>query len=479
MVQVMNSADVAAAGGALRHDIVLNSFRGLRSDGVVPSVMSSPPTVTVGANSGSPVITPYSELAMTSAKLTWRGGPATRLDGSSPFYSPRRTGGSVRFCLGAASRFEFRAKRFGPKGYSIMIDGQKAFASGWGVAPGTGGLRVNGDQYVLVDVGANTTSHGLADVQIAGGGSGHAVGDVVPIAGGTSTTTASIRVTAVSSGVITGLEFAEPGVYSVKPSNPVAQGTSSGSGTGATFVVIWAQTQSTTKTRKVEIFCDAQAWLGGIVASSPRASVAPIAVPAHAPRLAVVTDSFGAGGFVADIVDGYPIRLGQRLGLSDALLPDGVSGSGYTAVNSRPALSARVADIAALAPDAIVIALGLNDYLAGVNTSAVQAAVTANIDALHVALPGALIVVLTPWYATSGYVNAIKNGVAAATDQNRARAIDLDAAGIYLAGSTNLGVVSSDSVHPSGAQGHAYLADMTAPLIASALAEMAGQVMGY
>jgi lysophospholipase L1-like esterase len=44
-----------------------------------------------------------------------------------------------------------------------------------------------------------------------------------------------LTVTSVSAGVVTGVAIDKPGVYSANPSNPVAQGSTSGAGTGATF----------------------------------------------------------------------------------------------------------------------------------------------------------------------------------------------------------------------------------------------------
>ena len=476
--RLITSTDIATGLGARRRDVILARLRALKSDGAVPGVSASPPTFTVGANNGSPVISPYVELGMTSSKLTWAGYTKAILS-SGPFYAGGRTAASVRFVLGGARRFEARIKRLGSRGFSMLVDGQKVMSGPWGASPGTSGLRVNGDAYVLADFGSNTTSYAVADVQIASGGSGHAIGDVITLSGGTSTTAAKARVTAVSAGVITGLEIADPGVYSVKPSNPVSQASSTGAGTSATFTVIWQQAQTTAKTRKIEIFLDSQTYMGGLVVQATSATVSPVVTPSYAPRLIVTGDSFTDYAFVDDIVDLWAIRLGYRLGLQDGLIPDGISGSGYLALNGKSALSARVAGIVAQSPDAMILALGLNEYLSSSSTSDLQAAVTANIDSLHSQLPNLLISVLTPWYATSGYINAVKNGVAAAADQNRVRVIDLDAAGIYTAGASNSLIVASDSVHPANTQGHAYLADLIAPLAADAFGQMAAAVMGF
>lgn len=78
---------------------------------------------------------------------------------------------------------------------------------------------------------------GVSAVAIAGGGTGYAVGDRITLAGGTNTVPAVIGVTAVSSGVITGAFVRVPGIYTVSPTNPVSQASTTGSGTGATFTL--------------------------------------------------------------------------------------------------------------------------------------------------------------------------------------------------------------------------------------------------
>lgn len=67
-------------------------------------------------------------------------------------------------------------------------------------------------------------------------GSGYAVGDTITLAGGTARYQTQITVTAVnSSGGVTSASIGLAGLYTTAPSNPVAQGSTTGSGTGATF----------------------------------------------------------------------------------------------------------------------------------------------------------------------------------------------------------------------------------------------------
>jgi len=70
---------------------------------------------------------------------------------------------------------------------------------------------------------------------IAAGGGGYVVGDTIDLAGGTFSTRAQIQVTGVLAGAVTSAIVTIPGVYTVLPSNPVAQFSTSGIGSLATF----------------------------------------------------------------------------------------------------------------------------------------------------------------------------------------------------------------------------------------------------
>lgn len=78
-------------------------------------------------------------------------------------------------------------------------------------------------------------------ITLVAGGSGYAVNQVINLVGGTFTTVASIRVTAVAAGTgaITAVSIQAVGVYQVLPTNPVsiAGGTT---GTGALLNFLWA-----------------------------------------------------------------------------------------------------------------------------------------------------------------------------------------------------------------------------------------------
>lgn len=72
------------------------------------------------------------------------------------------------------------------------------------------------------------------------GGTGYSVNDILTLVGGTFTTAAQFKVTAVSGGVITTLALQTAGLYTVLPSNPVA--VTGGTGSNATLNVVFIGT---------------------------------------------------------------------------------------------------------------------------------------------------------------------------------------------------------------------------------------------
>ena len=94
--------------------------------------------------------------------------------------------------------------------------------------------------------GPNANAVGQAVLQIrtpvgvAAGGSGYAVSDTISLGNGVI-----LQVTTVSSGAVTGVSISNAGSLSVgsTPANPVAQVSTSGAGTGATFNLTWGVAQ--------------------------------------------------------------------------------------------------------------------------------------------------------------------------------------------------------------------------------------------
>lgn len=85
----------------------------------------------------------------------------------------------------------------------------------------------------------------VSAVTVSAGGSGYTVGTVVELSTGTSTYKTRIKVTSVSSGVVTGVVILQPGIYTVAPTG--ATTLVSGSGSGLTLNVTsgtWASPQA-------------------------------------------------------------------------------------------------------------------------------------------------------------------------------------------------------------------------------------------
>ena len=71
-------------------------------------------------------------------------------------------------------------------------------------------------------------------------GSGYVVGEQITISGGTSTVATVLQVTSVDgNGGLTGVSIATPGTYTIPPSYYQTQGSTTGSGTGGTFIIAY------------------------------------------------------------------------------------------------------------------------------------------------------------------------------------------------------------------------------------------------
>ena len=88
-----------------------------------------------------------------------------------------------------------------------------------------------------VQATASTTMF-VGSATVSAGGSGYAVGNVLTIVGGTSSTTATLTVATLSGSAVATVTISNSGVYTVLPSNPVS--VTGGAGTGATFTLAWS-----------------------------------------------------------------------------------------------------------------------------------------------------------------------------------------------------------------------------------------------
>lgn len=434
----------------------------LKRLGTPPGVMTSPPSITVGAHNAVSAITGAANATVsigpTDSKLTWPGVAPNIY--STGYYSGDRAGKRVRFRF-TGRRFEIRFSSVFGDGPSVLVNGDYVSAS---LFPA--GMRYNGNHLLLYDFGANTLTNYAVNAGIAAGGSGYAIGDEVTLAGGTNTTPAVIKVLNVSSGAIVAAAIKTVGSYSAVPSNAVAQASTTGTGTGATFNMVWSKNNTTRAVRDIEIILPRNSGFGGINIDT-NDDVTPWPELAFAPKLVIAGDSYVQGNFSDHIGGAFPRRLAYRLGLQDRLVQYGTSGRGYTVAGNL--FSSDEAGIIAEAPDIVGIFLGLNDVAGG---PAVTAAATTSIQNLMAALPKALFVVTSPWFET-GNTNtlAIQAAVTAQTDQSRIRFLDLTATGLYDRSTTAVGTICSDNLHPTQ-QGHDQIADHLAPLFAQSIASL-------
>lgn len=82
----------------------------------------------------------------------------------------------------------------------------------------------------------------ISAVAIVTGGMGYALNDTITLAGGVYSQRVILTVTTVMGGAVSGVSIANQGAYSVLPANPVAQGSTSGGGSGASFALTFNPT---------------------------------------------------------------------------------------------------------------------------------------------------------------------------------------------------------------------------------------------
>jgi hypothetical protein len=116
--------------------------------------------------------------------------------------------------------------------YALASIGISAAGSGYTTHPtlaitGAGGTGAT----ATARMGVNTVA------SIVAGGTGYSVNDIISLVGGTDTVVAQLKVTAVSSGVVTTAIVQTVGDYTAMPTGTIA--VTGGTGTGATFTLTW------------------------------------------------------------------------------------------------------------------------------------------------------------------------------------------------------------------------------------------------
>lgn len=399
--------------------------------------MATPPTFsisagassTINANTGGTVSHPFTLPAFSYGLDP---APATAFVASSPITetnaAKRTTGlGRVRFQTDAPA-FEvcIRSLFNINSDINLIVDGQMAYSSRPYCLP-----YIATPRYVKYSFGADTQTLELmyGDVPTSGG-TGYVVGDIITLAGGTFTTAAQLMVTNVTAGVVTTTLPITRGIYTAVPASPVAQGSTTGTGTGYSLSnPIWGSIQTSRKMRKIEIHMMAGIAIGGINIDTPSSILLPWAVPATQPRLVFLGDSQMFGSYLQHASAGMPIRIAKALGLDASFASNTVSGTGWTTNNGTAAMwsnPVRLADIVALAPDIVVITGSQNDT----DNSALQTAVTTSLISLCASLPNAKFIGIGP---VSGGASPFLAAGWAAAPQTQCAYIDMNGAG-WMAG---------------------------------------------
>jgi hypothetical protein len=470
----IDAAADAAANARARIDTLLSSRsrlqwwaytrRGTRQ----LAAMSNPPAMSLpasavstitgqanGANATVPAQSPKLTYAgvLTTVPVTVASQPSIRFDGMSKLDGTRQRfqrGARLRF-LTDAPVFEVSFVEQNQTQINALVDGEWAYR---GVSA-AGSLTSGGSQAVRhwkFDFGADQTSYGSANPQIAAGGSGYVSGDLLTAVGGTLAAIngrpATFRVIGQASGVITGVQAQDPGNYAAVPANPIA--TTGGTGSGATITGVYRTPSHTTRRlREVELLINSTADDFAIIGLQATAGdvFAPFPVNPRVPRLAWVGDSQTAGTWLP-YAGQTPLQAAARLSMLDNLYISAMPGSGWvTDAGGSPRFSHqnRLADIISYVPDVIVFEGSQND-LASSTVADVQAAVIASLNRLLVALPEVRIVLIGPVHqGSAAYSSALANAAAGCVAPARVRAIDNFAEG--WANPAQTAYLVSDNAH--------------------------------
>lgn len=345
---------------------------------------------------------------------------------------------------------------------SVLVDG--AILKHNGNLPPVSGS--SGSKWsVIVKFGDLPGASEVGTANVASGGSGYVIGDTITLAGGTSTTAAKLLVTRTSSGAVAEVLLIEKGSYSVVPSSPASQGSTSGSGTGATFTIT-TRTAYPLKMREIELMCGNTVQFGGVSVGSLY-KIWPS--PARGLRVMFVGDSYSDQSLIEYPGGQWWAQAARRLGFDDVWC-NAIGGTGWLAKgagNSYYNFRERIPSIAAQNPDVVIIPGSSNDAA----LTGLQDQITAGWRELRAKLPHALLIGMGPWTAPGAVTpqgNADANRLGAAASGSRVYYINSYDEGWC---STSGGVATwmiGDTVHPIQV-GHDYLGMRAASAIASIL----------
>lgn len=328
-----------------------NWIRNFRKQDVF-STMASPPTITLGTTSTSATNASYAAgttmydvqntafdcLGGVFANGTTGGIPTRRLQNmtlttgaKTASVAPAR----VRFATNA-EKFDlcFLESAFGQ--FNMLVDGELVTRSKLITFGNTGNFR-----YITVDFGTNATTYEKTQTSIAvtTGGSGHALGDVITLNGGSGSaggTAMSVRVTGVSAGAVTAVDIVNAGAYTSLPTGTFTQTATTGAGTGFTCPAsFFNPVQSTRKMRNIELIYQEPVYFVGIVFASAATNwvLTKYKANALAPKVAFVGDSITIGTYIKYAGAHMGCSIAQRLNVWDKHIISGLGGTGWSTTN--------------------------------------------------------------------------------------------------------------------------------------------------
>lgn len=318
------------------------------------ATMASPPTFSLSTGATSPTNGSYNtgstQYNIQNAVFEHLGGAYIDGLGAGGVVPTRRLahisktdGSKIASTAPARFRFATNAEKFDLAFYdagfsqiNIIVDGQIAKRSKALCFTNSGNYR-----YVTVDFGANTTTYQKTQVSVGSlvGGTGHAVGDVLTMNGGSGSATGTpvqFKVTQTSGGVIVNVDIQYEGSYNSLPTGTLTQVSSTGSGTGFTCAATFFNpVQSTRKMRDIEVIYQEPAYCTGLVLPSAATNwvVTKYRANPKLPKIAFIGDSINIGTYIQYAGAHMGCSMAQRLGLYDNHIISGAGGTGWTIAN--------------------------------------------------------------------------------------------------------------------------------------------------
>lgn len=378
------------------------------------ATMASPPTITLSTGATSPTNGSYNTgttmYNVQHVAFECLGGafvdgfgtggviPTRRLahiSNTSGVKSPSSSPVRVRFATDA-EKFDLGFYDAAFSQFNLIVDGKLVKRSKALTFTNTGNYR-----YVTVDFGTNVTTYQKTQVSVGSivGGTGHAVGDIITMnggSGGAGGSPVTFKVTQVSSGVIVNVDIQFEGAYTSLPTGTLTQASTTGSGTGFTCAATFFNpVHSTRKLRNIELIYSEPAYFVGIVLPSAATNWVVTKYKANplAPRFAFIGDSITIGTYIQYGAAHMGASIAQRLNVWDKMIISGNGGTGWSTTNGTSANWAhanRLQDYLDYDADVYVFIGSQND--AGKSAATIKADIETVLNHILTNKPKALIV---------------------------------------------------------------------------------------